>query len=571
MKKFNSLASLLLALLLLSGCSGLTKMQKEAANITYDVTPKVLETHAGQVEFSVTGVFPEKYFNKKAIVEAVPVLVYEKGETPFNSITMQGEKIQANNKTINYVAGGRFTHSDKTAFNDDMRVSELMLRVKASIGTKSVDFTPVKLADGVIATSTLVSKEGNGIIVGDKFVRIVPETKEADIHFVINQADVRTSELKQEDIKGFEQYLAEAAANERKDVKGFNINAFASPDGPYDLNEKLAGNRKSSATKYLDKSLKTAKLTDIDKSTQYKEQSTAEDWDGFKNLMEQSSVRDKELILRVLSMYSDPNVREKEIKNMAEAYEVLKTDILPKLRRSVMQVNVDLIGYSDEEVLSLIDNDPAKLNLEEILYAAKLTEDPAKKVKIYAYGSERFPTCFRTFNGQGVYLIELGKLDEAETAFLAAQKLKDNDLIKSNLGVVALMKGQVEKAKGLFTSLQSPTPEANYGLGAISIIEGKYEDAKNYLKDKPSFNLALVHLLTGNAEGAKNVLAQVEGECAMIPYLKAVCGARLGDETFMINNLKAALQQKPELKQLAKTDLEFAKYFASDTFRSMVQ
>lgn len=571
MKKINYLASLLAAVFVLSSCAGLTKMQKEASNIKYDVTPKVLETHAGQVEFTVTGVFPAKYFNKKAVVVGTPVLVYEKGETPFKPITMQGESIKANDKVINYVEGGKFTYSDKTAFSDDMRVSQLMLRVKATLGKKSVDFTPVKLADGVIATSTLVCKKGTPVLIGDKFVRIVPESKAADINFVINQADVRTSELKMEDILAFEQYLNDVGAATNKQLKGFELNAYASPDGPLDLNTKLADKRKVSADKYLEKSVKTAKIQNVDKATQYKEQSTAEDWDGFKSLMESSSMKDKDLILRVLSMYSDPVVREKEIKNMSEAYEILKTDVLPKLRRSVMQINIDKVGYSDAEILSLIDADPAKLNLEEILYAAKLTQDPAKKVKIYAYGSERFPTCFRTFNGQGVYDVELGKLDDAEAAFLQSQKLMDNDIIKSNLGIVALMKGDVEKAEGFFTSVQQPTTESKLGMGAISIIKGKYDDAKNYLKDQPSFNLALVTLVTGDAQGAKNILAKVEGECAMIPYLKAVCGARLGEDDFVFNNLRAAIEKKADLKGLAKTDMEFAKYFANDTFKSIVQ
>jgi len=569
MKKLNYLTILLLALFALSSCGGINKMKKEASSVNYEVTPKILEAHGGEVAFTVKGVFPEKYFSKKAVVEATPVLVYENGETAFSSVTLQGEKIQANNKEIAYVEGGSFTHSDKVAYKEDMKKSELILRITASQGSKSVDFDPVKLADGVIATSTLVQKKPKPILVGDKFQRIVPDEKTAAIMFLINRADLRKSELTKEEIKLLEDYMKEVTEAENKVFKGINIDAYASPDGPYDFNEDLAERRKQAANNYLERMMKKHNIEVENASFALK--STAEDWEGFKKLMEASDIPDKDLILRVLSMYSDPVVREREIRNMAATFEILKDDILPKLRRSELDVNVNVIGYSDEEILDYIDSQPDLLGLEEILYAAKLTEDPAKKVKIYQYAGERYPECFRAFNGEGCYQLKLGNLDEAEAAFNKAKALQDNDVVKNNLGFTALLKGETEKAEDLFSALEKPTYETQYGLGTIAIMKGNYDDAKNFLKDKPSYNLALATLLDGDAAAAKNILGNVDSDNAWVYYLKAVTGARLGDEDFMTNNLRLAVAQNAQLKDYAKTDMEFYRYFENDTFKSIVE
>ena len=569
MKKLNQLVIILLSLLVLSSCGGINKMKKNADQVKYEVTPKILETHGGEVEFSVKGVFPEKYFDKKALVEGTPVLVYANGETAFNTVTLQGEKIQANNKEIQYVTGGNFSHSDKVAFTDDMRKSELILRIKASKGSKSVDFDPVKLADGVIATSTLVQKDGKGILVGDKFKRIVPDSKTAEILYLINRAEVRPVALRAEDIKMLEEFIKAAQEAENKEFTGFEISAYASPDGAFDLNERLSKQRKESANRYFSGTLNKSKVTVDDSKLTLK--STPEDWEGFKTLVEASDIKDKDLIIRVLSMYSDPAVREKEIRNMAATFEVLADDILPQLRRAVLNVNIDVIGYSDEELLDLIDSDPAKLNLEEILYAAKLTEDLAKKGKVYAYAAERYPDCFRAYNGMGYVCLKQGKLDEAEKAFEDAKALMNNDVVKNNLGFVALLKGDIGKAEELFNSVEKTGYETNYGLGTIAIVKGNYTEAQNFLKDKPSYNLALAYLLKDDATSSKNILASVDSDNKWVHYLKAVTGARLEDETFMANNLRSAVAQDAGLKDYAKTDMEFYKYFASDTFKSIVE
>ena len=570
MKKVNYFVSLVLAAALLSSCGGLNKMLKEAENVKYQVVPEVLEAHSGNVAVTITGSFPESYFNKKATLEAVPVLVYEGGETKLEPVTVQGEDVEANNEVIKFT-GDKFTYSATVPFKEEMKVSELILKISASMSGKSVVMPDKKLADGVIATSTLTKKYGQPILIGNKFKRIIPEAKEADIHYVINRANVRSSELKAEDINVLKAYIKEAGEKVNYKFTGSEISAYASPDGPLDLNEKLSGKRAETAGSFFNRELKKAKVEEAGKEGFVKTTTTAEDWDGFQELMQKSDVQDKELILRVLSMHSDPVVREKEIKNMSEAFEVLKNDILPKLRRSKLIVNVNVIGFSDEEIVNYIETNPDTLGLEEMLYAVSLTKDAEKQLKYYEMAAEKAPKCFRAVNGIGYTLMKMGKIEESEKAFTKAQELKDGDYVKNNLGFVALVQGDLEKAQGYFTSMEKLTDESNFGLGTINLINGNYKDAVNYFGTKPSFNSALAKLLDGNNTGAKNTLEAIDHECPWGDYLKAVVGARMDDENYMIENLKAAVAADNEMKALAKTDIEFGKYFENASFKSIVE
>jgi len=570
MKKVSYFVSLVLAVALLSSCGGLNKMLKEAGNVNYQVVPEVLEAHSGNVAVTITGSFPKSYFNKKATLEAVPVLVYEGGETKFEPVTVQGEDVEANNEVIKFT-GDNFTYSATIPFNEEMKVSELILKSTASMSDQTVALPDVKLADGVIATSTLTKKLGQPILIGNKFKRIIPESKGADIHYVINRANVRGSELRAEDIDALKTYLKEANKKVNYKFTGTEISAYASPDGPLELNEKLSGKRAETAGTYFNRELKKAKVEEAGKEGFVKTTTTAEDWDGFKELMQKSDVQDKELILRVLSMHSDPVVREKEIKNMSEAFEVLKDDILPMLRRSKLIVNVDVIGFSDEEILNYIETNPDTLGLEEMLYAVSLTEDAEMQIKYYEMAAEKAPKCFRAVNGIGYTLMKMGKIEESEKAFTKAQELKDGDYVKNNLGFVALVQGDIEKAQGYFTSIEKLTDESNFGLGTINLINGNYSDAVNYFGTKPSFNSALAKLLDGNNTGAKNTLEAIDHKCPWGDYLKAVVGARMDDENYMIENLKAAVAANDEMKALAKTDMEFGKYFENADFKSIVE
>ncbi|MBL7111279.1 MAG: hypothetical protein ISS19_04995, partial [Bacteroidales bacterium] len=341
MRKIKILASLFVAVLLIVSCGGPQKMADNASLVKYTVTPDPLETHGGKVALTIDVKYPEKYFHKKAIVVATPFIKYEGGETDLKSETLQGEAVEDNYKVISFTTGGSFKYETTFDYADDMMKSELFVKGDATVGSKKVALPPVKIADGIITTPLLVTIDPKPIFFGDNFKRIVPEAYQADIHYVINRYDVRDSELKQEDIDGMKKFLIAANENERVEMKGIGISAYASPDGKEDLNTKLSGNRGSSASKYLKNTITKSKIQIPEEKEFFSLMSTPEDWDGFKKLMEESTITDKDLILRVLSMYSDPVVREKEIKNISAAFEEIKVQILPKLRRANFAVNVE--------------------------------------------------------------------------------------------------------------------------------------------------------------------------------------------------------------------------------------
>ena len=571
MKKIRSYFILILAAAFLSSCAGLNKMKKEAGDIKYEVTPKVLEAHGGLVNVTIKGTFPEKYFNKKATLALTPVLTYAGGETAFDKVqVLQGEKVMANNKVITYT-GGDFTYTSAIPYKDVMKRSELVLRTTATKGEKTLDFDPFKLADGVIATSTLVEKNVKTVIIPDQYVRIVPETKVADINYVINQANVRSSELKGDDVVALKDYIVTATADPNKELKGAVVSSYASPDGKFDENEKLSGKRGVSADKVLKNEFK--KIEVAKNEGFFSSLTTAEDWEGFKTEVENSSIPDKELILRVLSMYSDPDVREREIKNMSAAFEALKTDILPKLRRSKLIVNVDNIGRTDEQILSQMRSDPKVLSLEEMLHAGVLTNDKNEKLAFYKAVADAYPKCIRAHNNQAAALLALGRADDAIIALDKAKAITNNDVVKSNTGFAYILKGDMAKAEELFNSMTAATPESRYGLGIAAITKGEYDKAVNFFGTEASNNLALAQILKGDVNRAKSTLESLTGEAktALTAYLKAIVGSRLDDKTYTLNALKEASSLSPDFRTALKNDLEFAKYFSDSSFAGMFQ
>ena len=571
MKKFKSYFILILAATVLSSCSGLNKMKKNSKLVKYEVTPKVLETHAGVVTVTIKGTFPAKYFDKKTTVTATPVLTYAGGETAFEKVqVLQGESVQANNKVIT-TKGGDFTYTGTVPYKDAMKMSQLVLRLKAVRGKKNLDFEPVKIADGVIATSTLVEKEAKVIKMKDNYIRINPENKLADINYAINKAEISSKELKAEDIALLKAYIISVSTDPSRQLKSADVSSYASPDGSMKINEPLSVKRGVTADKFIKKEF--TKIEAAKAEGFFNEKTTPEDWDGFKSEVEKSSIQDKELILRVLSMYSDPDVREKEIKNMSAAFEALKTDILPKLRRSKLAVNVDLVGRTDEQILSQMRADPKALGLEEMLHAGTLTTDLNEQLKFYQTTEENFPKCIRAKNNTGCTYMALGKTDEAIAEFEKAKAIENNDVIKNNLGFGALVKGDMAKAEEYFNSMTAATNESKWGLGVIAITKGEYDKAVNYFGTEPCFNLALAQYLKGDVAKAKATLDSMKDlcKCGKPSYLKAVIGARLDDKNYMLAGLREAIGFKPEWKAYAKTDLEFAKFFNDDTFKSTVQ
>jgi tetratricopeptide (TPR) repeat protein len=584
MKQINlkPLGLFVLATVMLSGCASLQKMKKNANLINFKTTPEVLETNAGTVDVAIDGKFPAKYFIKKAVMVATPVLKYEGVEKAFEPVTLQGERVDANNKVISYANGGSFAYKDALPYAEAMRLSTLELRITASKGSKSVDFAPIKLADGVVSTSTMVLNYPTPILgvqrekntTGkydpniDEFQRIVPDEYTADIKYLINMANIRKEELSKEDIKKLGEYNKEAAKDPNKKLKGMEISSYASPDGPMDFNAKLAEKRQDASSKFLSGTLKKEDI-----EAQFKTKFTPEDWEGFKELVSKSSIQDKELILRVLSMYSDPEVRDREIKNLSSAFVVLAKDILPQLRRSKFTTSVDLIGKSDEEIASLADSDPSKLNPDELLYAATLTKDLNKQLAIYNSFMKIYSDDWRGYNNAGFVLVKQGKYDDAKALFEKAEKLNNAEpIIKNNLGVCALKAGEPDKAETLFGAASGAGSAVNNNLGILSIIKGEYAKAVKYFGDSDSPNTGLAMILAGDNNGALKSLDNCTWEgCYMKEYFKAVVGARTAKENLMYESLEKAIKMHPELKKTAATDMEFAKYFNEPRFKEIVK
>jgi tetratricopeptide (TPR) repeat protein len=578
---FKPLATIVIATIFLSGCASLQKMKREANRISFKTTPEILEANAGKVDVAIDGKFPSKYFIKKAKLVATPVLKYEGGEKAFEPVTLQGEKVNANYKVISYANGGSFSYKDAVPFVDPMRLSNLELRITASKGKKSVDFAPIHLAKGVIATSTLVANFPTPILgiqrekntTGkydpniDAFQRIVPDEYTADIKYLINKADLRKEELKKAEISQMEEYNKEAAKDPRKKIKGIEVSSYASPDGTLDFNTKLAQKRQDVSSKFLTKELKKDEV-----EAEFKTKFTPEDWEGFKDLMSKSNIQDKELILRVLAMYTDPEVREREIKNLSGAFVKVAEQILPQLRRSKFTTSIDLIGKTDEEIAALADSDPSKLNPAELLYAATLTKDLNKQLAIYNSFIKIYPNDWRGPNNAGLVLVKQQNYNEAKPLFEKAEKLNNNEpIIKNNLGVVALKDLDLAKAETYFGAASGAGEAVNSNLGILNILKGDYSKAVKYFGDTESSNAGLAKILAGDNNGALKALESTKDESADKEYLKAVIGARTAKENLFYESLEKAVKMKPELKKTAATDLEFAKYFNEAKFKDIVK
>ncbi|MDR1866369.1 MAG: hypothetical protein LBR08_12490 [Bacteroidales bacterium] len=544
-------------------------MKKDAAQVKYTVNPPVLELIGGEVAITINGSYPAKYFNKTVVMELTPVLESGSNDLPFETYKVQGESVKENNKVIKY-DGGSFSYSSKVAYKPEFQLSELNLRISAAKGSTAIELDPYKLGDGIITTCLLVQKDGRTTYAADKFVRTTTDSYAADIKYALQQSDVRTAETRKPEIKEFTEAIKSAKANDRVNFTSAQLSAYASPDGPLDLNERLSNSREKTSQTFFTKNFKAAKVEEIVQSDFLKVVTTPEDWDGFKKLMEESNIADKQLILRVLSMYSDPVVREREIKNIAAAYEEIKKDILPQLRRAKLTVNIEVVGLSDQEILAQFEKDASKLKLEEILYAATLVQDDNKKLSVYQAAARYYPNDYRTKNNLGAIYLKLGRTAEAKTALSDAKALNNGDVVKNNLAVVALREGNIAEAEELLTSIVA-NEEAKYNLGTIKIIQGKYSDAVSYFGNQVEINAALAKLLAKQNDAALTVLNSVKSEDALVYYLKAVVGARTQNNSLVINNLRTAASKSDALKANAKKDIEFAKYFDNADFKAIVQ
>lgn len=539
--------------IVLSSCSKMGPLSPEY----FSTTPQVLEAVGGKVPVTINGKFPEKYLKKKAVVEVTPVLKWDGGEAVGQSATFQGEKVQGNDQTISYAVGGNYTMRASFDYVPEMAKSELYLQFKAKIGDKEVAIPAVKIADGVISTSELVGQtlnNANPASSEDAFQRIIKQAKDENIMFLIQQANLRSSELSK--VKSFNKEVAAISADEKgMRIENIEVSAYASPDGGVKLNTGLAENRESNTEKALKSELKKAKV-DATVDAKY----TAQDWEGFQELVSKSNIQDKDLILRVLSMYQDPERRETEIKNISSVYKKLADDILPQLRRSRLTLNYEIIGKSDDEITNLVNSDAKQLSVEEVLYAATLTNDNAKKQEIYTKASQLFPNDYRAFNNLGELAYRSGDLTKAESFFKKAASLNSSAAeVNNNLGLIALSKGDKAAAE---TSLSKATgaKELNESLGNLYISQGQYERAVNAFGDAKTNSAALAQILAKDYNKAKNTLSSVAAPDAYTDYLTAVLGARTNNTSMVTSNLAKAIQKDSSLAKKAATDIEFVKF-----------
>lgn len=552
MQKKNFLFLSAASLLLMTSCSKLGPLSAD----NFTVVPNPLETQAGQVPATINGTFPEKYMKKKAVVTVTPELRYADGQVAKGqSATFQGEKVMGNDQTISYKVGGRYTM--KTAFDyvPEMQKSEMYLTFDARIGKKQQKVPAVKVANGVIATSELYRKtlaSENGCIAPDTFQRVNEKKQEANIKFLINQANIRKSELKNNSVKEFVEMLKKINADrEGFNVQNVEIQAYASPEGGVKLNDKLAGNRKNESEKYVKNTLKRTKVNaDID--AHY----TAQDWDGFQKLVAASNLQDKEVILRVLSMYEDPQEREQQIRNMSAGFRELADGILPELRRSRLIINYETIGRSDEQIKAQYSEDASKLSADELLYSATLDEPVAKQEEIYKKTAETYPNDYRAYNNLAALALAKGDTAKArEYAQKAASLGANTPEAQANLGLLSLIDGKVQDAERAIAK-SSGSESVNQAIGTLAIAKGDYAQAEKAFAKVNSNTAALAQLLNKNYDAAAKTLDRVENPNAMTDYLHAVVAARRGNKFAASSYLKEALQKDPSLKQYAENDLE---------------
>lgn len=518
-----------------------------------------MESHAGEVPVTINGVFPEKYMKKKAVVTVTPELRYGNGQvSQGTSATFQGEKVEGNDQTISYQVGGNYTMKSTFKYVPEMQKSELYLTFDAKIGKKEKEVPDVKVADGVVATSELVwrtVKSAQACIAPDTFRRVTEAKQVANIKFLIQQANIRKSELESNSVADFVDMLNKINADrEGLNLDNIEISAYASPDGGVELNDKLASKRRENTEKYLNEQLKKAQIGDANVDAKY----TAQDWEGFQELVKASNIQDKDVILRVLSMYQDPEERERQIKNMSEGFRELADGILPQLRRSRMTINYEVIGRDDEQIMEQLKSDPTQLSVEELLYAATLVDNADEQEQIYKTTIETYQNDCRAYNNVAAIEYAKGNYAEAKSYLQKALAIDSNcEEANANLGLLALEEGDVKTAE-TYMSKASTIEGLPELLGNLHLAQGNYAQAEQDFRNVRSNSAALAQILNKNYSAASNTLVGIENPDAMTDYLTAILYARQGNNSEASNALRRAVSKDSSLGEYAANDLELA-------------
>ena len=554
MKNFKFILMAAASVAVLSSCSKLGKLTNE----NFTVTPTPLEAIGGEVPVTINGTIPVKYMKKKAVVTVTPVLKYEGGEAVGQSATFQGEKVEGNATKVIYKEGAVYTMKNNFTYVDPMIQSDLYARFDAKLGKKTVSIPEVKIGYGVLATSQLLNRCSiTGATAPDAYQRIIAQKQEANIKFLINQANLRASELGTASIKDLGKILREINDNEEtRALQNIEVSAYASPDGKLSINEKLAEKRQDVSANYLKGELKKIKMN-ADVDTKF----TAEDWDGFQELVSKSNLQDKDVILRVLSMYQDPEEREQQIRNMSEVFTDIKESILPELRRARLIVNYEIIGRSDDQILEQYKQDPSKLSVEELVYGANtLVKDEATRQQWNETIARQYPSDYRAINNMAQQAIADGKNEVAQSLLKQAASINKNAAeVNTNLALLALKDGKVSEAEG-YLAKGSGSDTFKEVMGNLNIAKGNYAQAASDLAGVKSNSAALAQILAKDYTSAKTTLAGIKNADAITSYLQAILAARTGDATTLTSALANAIRLDPTLATRAANDLEFAKY-----------
>ena len=537
--------------MLFSSCAKLGVLSAD----NFTVTPNPLETQAGTVPATINGHFPEKYMNRKAVVTVIPELRYSNGQTvQGNTATFQGEKVLGNDQTISYRLGGNYTMKTNFVYADDNK-ADMYLTFNARIGKKVMKVPDVKVAEGIIATSELYKRTlstAQAAIAPDAYQRISKQKQEANIKFLIQQATLRKSELKNNSIQEFVKMLQKINADrEGLNLENVEVSAYASPDGGFSINDKLANERQKVSEQYVNEELKKIKM-DANVDAKY----TAQDWEGFQELVKASDIQDKDVILRVLSMYKDPEEREQQIKNISSAFRELADGILPQLRRSRLTINYETVGRSDDQILQQIKDDVTKLSVEELLYGAALKEDINTQEDIYKLATEVYPNDARAFNNLAAIQYARGNYDAAKQYLQKAQSLAGSlPEAKANLGMLALKNGDLKTAEQLIASATGANGLEEV-LGNLHLAQGNYAQAEQDFAEIYSNSAALAQIMNKNYASAAVTLKYVKNPDATTEYLKSILSARMGNNSDAIETLKNAIIKDRSLEKYAINDLE---------------
>lgn len=553
--------STMLAVVLLAGCS-LPKMIKTVENIDLEISPSPVVLQGDDVTIDITGSFPPKYFAKKVRATATPFLVWEGGEAAFEPVNFQGEEAAGNGTVVSWENGKSFNYTSTIPYEAAMKDrARLELRMSGSQGDKTGEFPALDLAPGVMATQDLVQPDEQFVIAPDNFQRVMTYVQDLTINYGYQSSFVKSNEYRDEDWKAAKDLFALAASADSVSIVSVMTQSYASPEGEISLNEDLAMDRANSANKAVTREL-GRKRVELEESA-VRAMPKGEDWEGFKKAMRSSEIADKDLILRVLEMYSDKNKREEEIKNIAKTYQEIENRILPGLRRSQVAITYTVEGYTDEELIDLCKNNADILTVEELLFAATLFDDLNDRLEVYQNAARVHGDDYRGHNNVGVTLMALGRMKQAQESFDAAKALAaSNGTVNTNLGAVARQNGDTDAA-ATYYGKASGGSELSYNKGVLAITQGNYGRAISNMGSNSTANLALAKILNDDANGARTTLENAGDDSAIASYLLAVCCARLKDAAGVKKYVSAALSKDPTLRDRAQNDLEFRNYKSS--------